>query len=377
MKLIELLKESLYNNDDIIKDHYKKEIERCFNEVKKYYPEGITIKDASEEFVELTNMEEAQHVFYNFLVKLMNSNLLLKGDKSGDQISDIKDLEREMNDVKKISRQAPLSFSINEINANTTPDQAREKLKSLLLSNKHKFSKIYKDIIDQYLLSDDPNDIVEYTRVVVSQTKDDNKTAKTIWGDQVVRFVTSIAYQTEDNSSRNCANCAKWDPKKRLCKGENYIDWNGNGEIATDFNLKPIPENFFCIWWDGSSNIKEYIDPSEATNDISSIKTIIDGKRNIAFTAEKNNSKGTWKFIQQTIKENDLQVMFVKGNPGNAYIVYKKGSEKDAKKLKDIAEKYDGYLYYAASPEDTREIGRILNYDPKKVEEFIEKNKDK
>jgi len=377
MKLIDLLRESLYNDDEIIKDHYRKEIERCFNDVKKYYPEGITIKDASEEYIELTNMEEAQHVFYNFLVKLMNNNLLLKGDKSGEKITDKKDLDREVNDVKKISKKAPLSFSINEDIANITVEQAREKLKRLLLSNKDKMKGVYKNIIDQYLLSDDPNDIVEYTRLVVSQTKDDINTAKKIWGEEVIKFVTFVAHETEEGDSKHCSNCSKWDPKKGLCKGENYIDWNGNGTISTDYNLKPTPEKFVCIWWDPISNLKEYIDPEEATDNLTSIETVINGKRNVAFIAEKSSSKESWKIVQNKIKENDLEVMYVKGNPSNAYIVYRKGSENDAKKLKDIAEKYDGYLYYQASPEDTREIGRILNYDPKKVEEFIEKNKDK
>ena len=40
-----------------------------------------------------------------------------------------------------------------------------------------------------------------------------------------------------------CANCAKWDKKSQLCKGQYYIDWNGNGEIPAE------PTEFVCIWW--------------------------------------------------------------------------------------------------------------------------------
>jgi hypothetical protein len=40
-----------------------------------------------------------------------------------------------------------------------------------------------------------------------------------------------------------CANCAKWDKKAQLCKGQYYIEWNGNGEIPTS------PTEYVCIWW--------------------------------------------------------------------------------------------------------------------------------
>lgn len=40
-----------------------------------------------------------------------------------------------------------------------------------------------------------------------------------------------------------CANCAKWDKKNQVCKGQYYIEWNGNGEIPTD------PTEYVCIWW--------------------------------------------------------------------------------------------------------------------------------
>jgi hypothetical protein len=40
-----------------------------------------------------------------------------------------------------------------------------------------------------------------------------------------------------------CANCAKWDKKQQLCKGQYYIDWNGGGEISA------APTEYVCIWW--------------------------------------------------------------------------------------------------------------------------------
>jgi hypothetical protein len=39
--------------------------------------------------------------------------------------------------------------------------------------------------------------------------------------------------------------------------------------------------------------------------------------------------------------------------------------------LKDIAEKYKGYLASNATAEDTRRIGQLLDYDEDKIEQFI------
>jgi len=40
-----------------------------------------------------------------------------------------------------------------------------------------------------------------------------------------------------------CANCAKWDKKKQLCKGQYYIKWNGDGKIPAE------PVEYVCVWW--------------------------------------------------------------------------------------------------------------------------------
>lgn len=119
-----------------------------------------------------------------------------------------------------------------------------------------------------------------------------------------------------------------------------------------------------------------YIDPSEAYNDVKALRTVIDNKRPICYVVKRGNAPSSWDRIQRLIKENGLKIMHVSGNESDAYVVYRPGSENDAKKLKDIAEKYGGYLAYYATPEDTREIGRILRYTPEKVEQFIEKHKD-
>jgi hypothetical protein len=115
----------------------------------------------------------------------------------------------------------------------------------------------------------------------------------------------------------------------------------------------------------------EEIDPSEAYNDMDAIQTLVDGKRDLAFIVEKSNNPSDWEKIQNIIADNGFKVMYVKGNPYNAYIAYIPGSESKANELKDIAEKHGGYLAYDATREDTKRIGELLGYTKKSIDDFI------
>jgi hypothetical protein len=125
------------------------------------------------------------------------------------------------------------------------------------------------------------------------------------------------------------------------------------------------------IWKD----IKEEINASEAYSNEDAIQTIIDGKRDLGFLtiigsgARSDVQKET---IRSMINDNDLKTIEVKGNKHQAYIVFKKGAEKKAKELKDIAEKYGGYLSYKATDDETRRIGKLLGYTKKDIEDYIE-----
>jgi hypothetical protein len=115
----------------------------------------------------------------------------------------------------------------------------------------------------------------------------------------------------------------------------------------------------------------EEIDPSEAYQSIDSILTIVNNKRNVAFVTEIGSGKENWKKINELITQYNLKILPVKYNPHYAYVIYRQGYEKDAIELKDIAEKYDGYLSSDATKEDTRRIGELLGYKKDKIDQFI------
>ena len=119
--------------------------------------------------------------------------------------------------------------------------------------------------------------------------------------------------------------------------------------------------------------LNEEIDPSEAYADMDAINTLVDEKRDVAFIVKKSNTPENWERIKEIIKDNDIRVERVKGNPFEAFVAYLPGSRDKALKLKALAEKYDGYLASNATAEDTREIGKLLGYKEDKIEEYIAK----
>ena len=113
------------------------------------------------------------------------------------------------------------------------------------------------------------------------------------------------------------------------------------------------------------------IDPSEAYNDVDAIDTLKDKKRDVAFIVAKSNTPENWKYVQKVIQDNGIKVMYVKGNPYDAYVAYLPGSENKATQLKDLAEKYGGYLASNATADDARKIGKLLGYQEDKIEQYI------
>jgi hypothetical protein len=115
--------------------------------------------------------------------------------------------------------------------------------------------------------------------------------------------------------------------------------------------------------------LKETIRASEAHRNIDAARTVCNGKRNVAFMAGLSHREAVE--ISDMVYDYDLDSIRVPSSHHDAYIIFRKGHGKQAKALLDIAEKYGGYLSYEATDDETREIGRLLEYDPEDIEEFI------
>jgi hypothetical protein len=119
--------------------------------------------------------------------------------------------------------------------------------------------------------------------------------------------------------------------------------------------------------------LNETIRASEAHRDEDAIETVISGKRDVGYITLVGSTLGRDRFWS-VVQREGLKTLRVLSNPFECYIYYRPGAEKEAEELRDIAEKYDGYLAYYATEEDTRRIGELLGYDKGDIEDFVNKN---
>jgi hypothetical protein len=121
--------------------------------------------------------------------------------------------------------------------------------------------------------------------------------------------------------------------------------------------------------------INENINATEATNQLNSILTVLDKKRDLAFITFGDLNPSEKNSITKLINsEPSLNSIHVKKNPLMAFVVYRDGSEKEAQELANIADKYNGLLSVNATKEDSIRIGQLLNYHPDDIDSYINKN---
>jgi len=121
-------------------------------------------------------------------------------------------------------------------------------------------------------------------------------------------------------------------------------------------------------------NILETIKASEAYHDRDAVQSVMDGKRELGWITLKASSDFEPKEFWEIIKQNNLKTLKVPSNPFEAYIYYRPGADAKAKELRDIAKKYEGYLAWDATEEDSRRIGELLGYIKSDIDAYIRKN---
>ena len=123
--------------------------------------------------------------------------------------------------------------------------------------------------------------------------------------------------------------------------------------------------------------IKESIPASEATNQIDSILTVLDGKRNLAFITFGDLNPANKETATKLINSDpSLNSIHVKKSPYMGFVIYREGHEKEAQELANLANRYGGYLSKDATKEDSIRIGQLLDYDPQDIQDYINKNYD-
>ena len=118
--------------------------------------------------------------------------------------------------------------------------------------------------------------------------------------------------------------------------------------------------------------VSETIKASEAFDTYSSLKTLVDGKRKIAFETRNDLIDEEVQKLLTQLYEMGFKKMTVKSVHG-AVIIYHPDSYRHAVELKEIAERYGGLLHWQASLRDHRRIGELLEYEKNDIDNFIKK----
>lgn len=119
--------------------------------------------------------------------------------------------------------------------------------------------------------------------------------------------------------------------------------------------------------------INEGIRADEAYNEIDSVKTVADGRREMAYLAISTQKLIDPRDHIEALKfaiDNDLNLLPVKNRKdGVAFVVYRNDSE-SAKKLAEFAATKEGYLN-DETPEEAEFIGNLLSYDTSDIKTYI------
>ena len=118
--------------------------------------------------------------------------------------------------------------------------------------------------------------------------------------------------------------------------------------------------------------VSEAIKASEAYENYSSLKTLLDGKRKVAFQTQNDLRDEEVKKLLTQLYDMGFKKMPVKGEH-NPVIIYHPDSYRQAVELKEIAERYGGLLHWQASLRDHRRIGELLEYEKVAIDNFIKK----
>ena len=119
----------------------------------------------------------------------------------------------------------------------------------------------------------------------------------------------------------------------------------------------------------GQLTLNEIVRRNETLDDINSLKTVINGKRDVGFIHL------TKEYYKMVVKYNIgvIPVRMVSQNSMMA-IIYRDKSK--AQKLHVIAMRHNGYLD-DNSPIEAREIGRLLGYNENDIEKYVHNKYDK
>ena len=170
-----------------------------------------------------------------------------------------------------------------------------------------------------------------------------------------VKPYNSIELDERKLSSMAGSSTVEVKQKCRLAGNGNTSTACNQGDI-NNLNIKPLKEEV-------KEEVNEEVNPKEMRSDIAAIKSILNGKRGVAFT-EINKS------IAQKLEKKKIGVIPTRMTSNNTMFAIIYTDKINAYLLYEFAKKNNGYLS-DKTPEEAREVGKLLNYSPSDIEQHI------
>jgi hypothetical protein len=238
-----------------------------------------------------------------------------------------------------------------------------EKLKELNNYSAHDIAWYTKNFEDakRYSETDDFSDIEEYelSGEIIATDGDggylvlNNQLKEDLEYHNVVGDATKDQYMLDERQLSSMAGSSTVEIKKK-CRlgglGNTSAQCNWGDINAVD--IKPLKEE-----------VNEEVNAKEMRSDIAAIKSILNGKRGVAFT-EINKS------IAQKLEKKKIGVIPTRMTSNNTMFAIIYTDKVNAYLLYEFAKKNNGYLLDKTS-EEAREIGKLLNYSPSDIEQHI------
>lgn len=155
-------------------------------------------------------------------------------------------------------------------------------------------------------------------------------------------------------------------------KTHRIISWMPGSSIVTVKDKCRLGGGTICNQGDITNlnlkTINEEIDTSEAGDVEGSVQTILDGKRNVGLIHVMPTD------LLKFLGRNGINIIPVSKIDGSdqLYILYNNNGKQNALKLREVMNAHGGYVS-DKSPEEAKEIGKLLEYSDKTINEYIKR----
>lgn len=121
--------------------------------------------------------------------------------------------------------------------------------------------------------------------------------------------------------------------------------------------------------------ISESVHPLDTNDPLKSINTVYRGLRKLSYHVMRDfDFPGFTEVYDELMQNPDYRVLPIEGE-NKPFIIYHKDKQKEAEEMKELAERFNGYLHCDAPLHIQKRFGEILEYHPEEIEKYIQRRR--